>query len=143
MTKRAEFERHSPVAAKAAAGLQGPGASSLVVDLEDHPAPEFEQEIILYDGIKRIDIVNRLKKDETLDPEAAYFAFPFRAEAGKLRFDIADGTMAPETEQLPGTTRDWHTVQSWVEAAGPSRASSGRRSRPRSSSSATSIRASG
>jgi len=27
--------------------------------------------------------------------------------------------MAPESEQLPGTTRDWLTVQNWVEAAGP------------------------
>jgi hypothetical protein len=27
--------------------------------------------------------------------------------------------MSPETEQLPGTTRDWHTVQHWVEIAGP------------------------
>jgi alpha-mannosidase len=118
MAKRAVFKRHSAVAATAAAGLQGPGASSLVVTSKTVRNPEVRQEIILYDGIKRVDIVNTLKKEETLEPEAAYFAFPFRTEAGKLRYDIADGTMAPETEQLPGTTRDWHTVQSWVEAAG-------------------------
>jgi hypothetical protein len=118
MTKRAEFKRYSPVTAAAAPGLQGPGASSLVVTSKTVRHPEIKQEIILYDGIKRVDFVNTLKKEETLDPEAAYFAFPFRTEGGKLRFEIADGTMAPETEQLPGTTRDWHTVQSWVEAAG-------------------------
>lgn len=27
--------------------------------------------------------------------------------------------MVPETDQLPGTTRDWLTIQDWVEAAGP------------------------
>lgn len=27
--------------------------------------------------------------------------------------------MAPEADQLPGTTRDWHTVQHWVEMANP------------------------
>ncbi|MCX6559137.1 MAG: hypothetical protein NTZ26_01355, partial [Candidatus Aminicenantes bacterium] len=91
MAKRAVFKRYSPVAASAAPGLQGPGASSLVVTSKTVRHPEIKQEIILYDGIKRVDFVNTLKKEETLDPEAAYFAFPFRTEGGKLRFEIADG----------------------------------------------------
>lgn len=119
MAKRAEFKRYSPVAASAKPGLQGPGASSLVVTTKAFRHPVITQEIILYDGLKRVDIVNTLHKDETYDPEAAYFAFPFKVEGGKMRFEIANGSMAPEAEQLPGTTRDWHTVQSWVEAAGP------------------------
>lgn len=119
MAKAAKFKRFSPIAAATSPGLQGPGASSLVVSSKTVRHPEIRQEIILYDGLKRVDIVNTLKKEETFAPEAAYFAFPFRVDGGKLRFEIADGTMAPETEQLPGTTRDWHAVQSWVEAAGP------------------------
>ncbi|MDD8027004.1 MAG: glycoside hydrolase family 38 C-terminal domain-containing protein, partial [Acidobacteriota bacterium] len=118
MAKRADFKRYSPAAATAKPGLQGPGASSLVVTSKAFRNPEIKQEVILYDGIKRIDIVNTLRKEETFDPEAAYFAFPFKVEGGKMRFEIADGAMTPETEQLPGTTRDWHTVQTWVEAAG-------------------------
>ena len=50
-------------------------------------------------------------------PEAVYFAFPFRVDKGGFRFEIADGAMRPETDQLPGTTRDWQTVQHWVEFA--------------------------
>jgi alpha-mannosidase len=119
MAKPAEFNRYSPVAAAAAGGLAGPVASSLVIRSKAKPCPDIEQEIVLYDGLKRIDIVNRLKKDETREAEALYFAFPFGVEAGKWRFEIADGTMAPETEQLPGTTRDWQAVQNWVEIAGP------------------------
>jgi len=119
MSKRAKFTRYSPVAAAASPGLRGPGASSLVIVSKTHRHPEIRQEIILYDGLKRVDIVNRLKKEETYDPEAAYFAFPFRVDGGKIRFEIADAAMSPETEQLPGTTRDWQTVQHWVEFAGP------------------------
>ena len=81
--------------------------------------PEIRQEVVLYDGLKRIDIVNRLRKEETFEPEAAYFAFPFTVEGGRFRFEIAGAAMAPEIDQLPGTTRDWLTVQNWVEAAGP------------------------
>ncbi len=119
MAKPAEFVRVSPAAATAGPGLSGPVASSLVIKSTAKPCPDIQQEIILYDGLKRIDIVNRLKKDETREAEGLYFAFPFGVEAGKLRFEIADGTMAPETEQLPGTTRDWHSIQHWVEIAGP------------------------
>ncbi len=118
MAKLAKFNRHSPVAAAAKPGWQGPGVSSLVVSSKTLRHPEILQEIFLYDGIKRVDIVNTLKKEETYEPEAGYFAFPFRVDGGRFRFEIAGGTMAPESEQLPGTTRDWHTVQTWVEAAG-------------------------
>jgi len=119
MTKRASFKRYSPVAAAVAPGLQGPIASSLVLTSKTQRHPEIRQEVVLYDGLKRIDFIDHLKKEETLEPEAAYFAFPFKVEGGKFRFEIADAMMAPETDQLPGTTRDWQTVQNWVEAAGP------------------------
>ncbi len=119
MEKRASFKRYSPESAKAAPGLQGPVASSLVLSSKTFRHPEVRQEVVLYDGLKRIDIVNRLRKEETRDPEAGYFAFPFTVEGGKFRFDIAGAAMAPEVDQLPGTTRDWLTVQDWVEAGGP------------------------
>jgi len=119
MEKRAKFVRYSPVAATAAPGLRGPGASSLVIAAKTHRHPEIRTEIILYDGLKRLDVVGRLKKEETYDPEAGYFAFPFKVGGGKVRCEIADAVMAPEAEQLPGTTRDWQAVQHWVEVAGP------------------------
>ncbi|MGD0782877.1 MAG: glycoside hydrolase family 38 C-terminal domain-containing protein, partial [Candidatus Aminicenantales bacterium] len=118
MRGTAQFNRYSPVAASCAPGLRGPGASSLVVTAKAFRNPEIRQEIVLYDGIKRIDIIDRLKKEETTDSEAAYFAFPFGVAGGKFRFEIADGAMAPETDQLPNTVRDWQAVQSWVELAG-------------------------
>ena len=119
MGGKAQFNRYSPVAAACAPGLRGPGASSLVVTTKTFRNPEIRQEIVLYDGIKRIDIIDRIKKEETTDAEAAYFAFPFGVAGGKFRFEIADGTMAPETDQLPNTSRDWQAIQSWVELAGP------------------------
>ena len=111
MTKRASFERVSPVSAVCAPGLQGPGASSLIIRSKARPCSSIEQEIVLYDGIKRLDIVNRLRKEEVFEPEALYFAFPFGVDGSKARFELAGATMTPETEQLPRTTRDWHTVQ--------------------------------
>jgi alpha-mannosidase len=119
MTKRAVFRRRSPAAAQIAPGLNGPVAWSLKVKSEAPGCRELESEVILYGGLKRLDIVNRLQKEDIYDPEAVYFAFPFKEEKGKFAFEIADGMMRPEVDQLPRTVRDWHTVQNWVELSGP------------------------
>jgi hypothetical protein len=119
MTKRAVFHRVSPTAAKITPGLSGPVAWSLKVKPEAPGCRELESEIVLYDDLRRIDIVNRLQKEDTRLPEAVYFAFPFKMDGGKLVFEIADGMMRPEVDQLPRTVRDWHTVQHWVELSGP------------------------
>ena len=119
MTKRAVFHRASPTAAKITPGLNGPVAWSLKVKPEAPGCRELESEIILYEDLRRIDIVNRLQKEDTRLPEAVYFAFPFKIDGGNFVFEIADGMMRPEVDQLPRTVRDWHTVQNWVELAGP------------------------
>ena len=122
MTKRATFNRWSPESAKVEAGWRGPVAASLIIKSSPKMCRSLEQRIILYDDVKRVDLVNVLNKEETFDPEAVYFAFPFEVGPGKVgpnvRFEIADADMAPGTEQLPGTTLDWHAVQNWVEFSG-------------------------
>jgi hypothetical protein len=149
MTKRAAFNRWSPESAKVEAGWKGPVAASLIIKSSPKMCPSLEQRIILYDDVKRVDLVNILDKEETFAPEAVYFAFPFEVGPGlpgalsaklgplssplrekrsaegvsgqvgpNVRFEIADADMAPGTEQLPGTTLDWHTVQNWVEFSG-------------------------
>jgi hypothetical protein len=149
MTKRAAFNRWTPESAKVEAGWRGAVASSIIVKSSPKMCPSLEQRIILYDDVKRVDLVNILDKEETFAPEAVYFAFPFEVGPGlpgvlsaklgpvsprpsakrpaegvsgqvgpNVRFEIADADMAPGTEQLPGTTLDWHTVQNWVEFSG-------------------------
>jgi len=132
MTKRATFNRWSPESAQVEAGWQGSVAASLSIKSSPKMCRSLEQRIILYDDVKRVDLVNILDKEETFAPEAVYFAFPFEVGLGLpaalgakpdrvppgVRFEIADADMAPGKEQLPGTTLDWHTVQNWVEFSG-------------------------
>jgi alpha-mannosidase len=142
MTKRAKFNRWTPVStAMIQSDWNGPVAKSLLVRSAPKMCRELRQRIVLYDDVKRVDLVNILDKEETFDPEAVYFAFPFNvgeaqpaaapgARGGpggpspkgtvplSVRFEISDADMAPGLEQLPGTTLDWHTVQHWVEFSG-------------------------
>jgi hypothetical protein len=119
MTKRAVFRRASPAGSKTGPGLIGPVVSSLKIRSQAPGTLGLDSEVILYKGLKRLDLVNRLQKEDGRLPEAVYFAFPFKCEGGKFVFEIADGMMRPEADQLPRTVRDWHTVQNWVELSGP------------------------
>jgi alpha-mannosidase len=122
MGNRAAFKRWSPTSARVLAGMNGPIARSLRVEAEAPGCRTIKSEIFLYDGINRVDLTNRLDKEDTRIPEAVYFSFPFKVDGGSFLFEIADGAMRPEVDQLPGTTRDWLTVQHWVEAANSERA---------------------
>jgi hypothetical protein len=130
MTKRATFHRWSPAETAVVADGHGPVAWSFSVTSAPKMCASLQQRIVLYDDMKRIDLVNVLDKKETFEPEAVYFAFPFKVGEVKggqppsgtvpvnVRFEIADADMTPGTEQLPGTTLDWHTVQHWAEFSG-------------------------
>jgi alpha-mannosidase len=121
MEKRTEFKRWSLTSAKVSAGMNGPVARSIKLSATAAGCRALETEIVLYDGVDRVDIVNRLDKEDTRVPEAVYFAYPFNVEHGKFVFEIADGMMRPEVDQLPGSSRDWLTTQHWVEAANADR----------------------
>ena len=84
MTKRATFHRWAAETAKVEAGERGPVSASLVVKSAPKMCASLEQRIVLYDDVKRIDLVNVLDKEETFHPEAVYFAFPFKVGPGSL-----------------------------------------------------------
>jgi len=78
--------------------------------------PEIETEVTLYDNLKRVDIVNRLRKEETRAKEAVYFAFPFRVSPPELAYQVQNAWVRPNEDQLPGACREWFTTQNLVRA---------------------------
>ena len=79
--------------------------------------PKIESRIILDNYCKRIRIENYLEKTETLDTEGVYYAFPFKADKPEVRLDAHGGYFQPETEQLPGSSRDWYCSQKWINVS--------------------------
>lgn len=80
--------------------------------------PLITQRIRLYDNVKRIEFVNRIDKQETLETEAVYFAFPMRSPGGVLKYDMTGGVMESEKDQLQGAMRDWISMQDAAAAVG-------------------------
>ena len=57
----------------------------------------------------------------TTHPEAYYVLFPFALTDPTARFDVGGQPIIPGDDQLPGCSRDYFTVQGWVDFAGAGR----------------------
>ncbi len=79
--------------------------------------PAIRSEYLLYDHVKRVDIVNTVEKDATRAKEAVYFAFPFAAQKPGLEYQIQNGWVRPNDDQMPGACREWFTPQNLVHVS--------------------------
>jgi alpha-mannosidase len=49
--------------------------------------------------------------------ESVQFAFPFAVENGQIHIDVPFAVMRPETDQLPGSCKNWLPVGRWIDVA--------------------------
>ncbi|MGA3325120.1 MAG: polysaccharide lyase family protein, partial [Terriglobia bacterium] len=78
--------------------------------------PQIATEVILFNGQKKIEFINRVHKTEVYTKESVYFAFPFALEHPQFRYEIQNGFVDPGRDQLPGAGKEWFSVQHWVAA---------------------------
>jgi alpha-mannosidase len=95
--------------------------SSLLVEADAPGCRKFSYEVRVFDGINRVDIINRLDKEAVRTKEGVHFAFPFNVPQGQLRYDVAHGIVRPEEDQLPGACKNFFSVQSWVDVSNDQR----------------------
>jgi hypothetical protein len=81
------------------------------------PHASIATDVILYDGQKRIDLVNHVHKEGVNVKEAVYFAFPVAAERPEFSYEIQNGWVDPAHDILKGGNVAWFTVQHWVRVA--------------------------
>ena len=58
-----------------------------------------------------------LDKEHVTDPEAVFIAFPFNLGDPWFLADLNGIPCRPNTDQLPGSVRDWFPVQRWVDVS--------------------------
>ncbi|MCL5671393.1 MAG: hypothetical protein M1423_08890, partial [Acidobacteria bacterium] len=73
-----------------------------------------ETEIILLNGHKKIEFVNRVPKNCSPSEGSVYFAFPFAMQDPQFRYEIQNGVVDPAREMLPGGGLEVFSVQHWV-----------------------------
>jgi hypothetical protein len=73
-----------------------------------------EGEIRLYDTEKRIELHFDIRKLPVPTPESVYVALPFQSPGGKLLYEGQGGLVTPGETQIPGSSSDWQTIQSFL-----------------------------
>jgi len=76
--------------------------------------PRIVTTVTLRDDSTILDLDNRVEKQAVRTKEAAYFAFPFRAEAPRFRMAGQNGFVDPAEDLLPGACREWFCHQEWL-----------------------------
>ncbi|MPY88960.1 MAG: hypothetical protein GEU99_13660 [Luteitalea sp.] len=100
----------------------GPLVWTLVVSTDQVPAASaLQQRIRLVRGQPRVEIVDKIVKQDVRDPESVYFAFPFDLGGGITRVGTAWGHYQVGDEQVPGASRNYLTARDWVDVSTPER----------------------
>lgn len=94
---------------------RGPLIASLVIEGEAPGCKHYLTELRIIDGIERIDIINNIDKIAVREKEGIHFGFPFNVPNGQLRYDVAWGIVQPEKDQLPGSCKNFFSVQNFVD----------------------------
>ena len=97
-------------------GRTGPVSGSLIARTQAPGCPQIAQEVILYSGIKRIDIANRVLKDSTPLLET-FFAFPFAYDKPNFKYEGPLSVIEPLVDQFPGSNTEYYAVQHWADVS--------------------------
>ena len=94
---------------------QGDLVVSLLVEGDAPGTTHYSSEIRLVEGIDRVDVIANIDKLAVRKKEGVHIAFPFSVAEGQLRYDVADGVVRLESDQLAGACKNFFSVQSWVD----------------------------
>ncbi|MFN7993908.1 MAG: polysaccharide lyase family protein [Bryobacteraceae bacterium] len=81
-------------------------------------APSIETEVRLFDAEKKIEFLNRIRKEPVNNKEAVYFAFPFAATSTEFEYEGQSGVVNPARDELAGGNREWYTAGHWIRVSG-------------------------
>ena len=87
----------------------------MIIETSATLTPKLTTEVTVWNNIRRVDIANRLTKQNTYDKEGVYFAFPFAGTKPVFRYECPAGIVNANKDMLPGACLDWFTVQHFVE----------------------------
>ncbi len=96
---------------------QGSLVVSLLVEADAPGEKRYSSEIRLVAGINRVDLITNIDKRSVRDKEGVHIAFPFAVPGGQLRYDVADGVVRPEADQLAGACKNFFSVESWADVS--------------------------
>jgi hypothetical protein len=98
-------------------GESGGLVASLVIVGKVPSCEEYECELRLAGDSDRLEIIHRLNKIPVREKESIHIAFPFSLDLREIRYDVPAAIVRPEKDQLPGSCKNFFSVQSFVDVS--------------------------
>ncbi len=100
----------------------GPLVASLIAESDAPGCNRLSREVRLIAGLDRVELINVLDKKRAPArgkeaKEGVHFGFAFNVHKGVMRLDTPWAVVRPETDQLPGSCKNWFTVQRWIDVS--------------------------
>ena len=97
----------------------GPLVVSLRIESDAPGCNRLVREVRVVDGLDRVELVNRVDRKSVREKDGVHFGFGFQVPAGTVRMETPWAVVRPNLDQLPGSCRNWFTVQRWVDISNP------------------------
>ena len=124
-----DLKSNGPV--KITIGEQGPLVASLIIESAAPGCAKLTREIRLTAGCDYVELINTVDKKpsplgakagdwhyaQSGGKESLNFGFPFNVPQGRVRLDIPLSMMEPDTDQIPGSCKNWFPVNRWADVA--------------------------
>jgi hypothetical protein len=95
----------------------GPLVATLSITSIPPGGKRLSRSVRMTGGVTRVDIIDTLWKSVVREKESVHFEFPFQIPGATTRIGNAYGIVRPDSDQLPGSCRDYFCAQHWVDVS--------------------------
>jgi len=95
----------------------GPLQGELVIESEAPGCKKLTRHLRMTAGLDRVDVTDRVDKLPIRQKEGVHFGFPFLVPGGQMRLDTPFAVVRPELDQIPGSCKNWFTIQRWADVS--------------------------
>ncbi len=95
----------------------GPLVAALSVASTPPGGKSLNRRVQVCAGSGRIDITDILDKSRVREKESVHLGFPFNVPGGSVKIGNAFGYVRPDTDQIPGSCRDFFCAERWVDVS--------------------------
>lgn len=95
----------------------GPVVAAYSIEAAAPGCRSFRREVHVVDGLPYAEIVAHLDRENVYAQEGVHLAFPFKVPGGVVRLDTPWAVTEIEKDQIPGSCKEYLTVQRWVDVS--------------------------
>lgn len=97
----------------------GPLVATVRLESDAPGCVKLIRDVRLVEGADYVEFVNHVDRKSVREKDSVHIGFGFHVPNGRIRMETPWAVVRPNLDQLPGSCRNWFTVQRWVDISNP------------------------